>query len=308
VDRLRKLLVLSCLVAFSVSYQVQIANRYRINWEIQRAYYWQLSWRVPGIAPGTAVISPDVPFGYVADMSLGFAYNVLYNPLPSTQPLPLWFFTAGRLWGLEELPRLQASMPAALPVEFKLRNIQFKGDTRMSLGVQYNASRGCLRVTDDIYAKAPVLTDDPSSQFERFLYSFAGPSAIQLAPTLRQDRLRMIFGPEPAHQWCYYFEKADLARQFQNWEEIVLLADTVQRLGYRPLNAVERLPFIEGFTRRGRWDDAVDWTKSAYDQDSRSQAALCQYWKKLSEDSAVRGSGEMSDAIRRAQLSIQCLP
>ena len=48
-ERQRKL-VLSLLLAFSIATQVLIVNRYRLDWQAQRDYYWQLAWRVPGAA------------------------------------------------------------------------------------------------------------------------------------------------------------------------------------------------------------------------------------------------------------------
>ena len=34
-----------------------------------------------------------------------------------------------------------------------------------------------------------------------------------------------FFGPQPAHNWCYYFEQIELALQFKRWEQAARLAD-----------------------------------------------------------------------------------
>ena len=46
----QRTLVLSILLALSVATQVLVVNRYRLDWQTQRDYYWQLAWRAPGIA------------------------------------------------------------------------------------------------------------------------------------------------------------------------------------------------------------------------------------------------------------------
>ena len=38
-----------------------------------------------------------------------------------------------------------------------------------------------------------------------------------------------LLGPEPEHDWCYYFEKAELARQQADWQQVAMLGD--QALG-----------------------------------------------------------------------------
>ncbi len=60
------------------------------------------------------------------------------------------------------------------------------------------------------------------------------------------------YGPEPAHGWCYYFEKAELARQFGDWETVTRLGDEASKLTDHPNNPVERFVFIEGLCPHGR--------------------------------------------------------
>ena len=65
-----------------------------------------------------------------------------------------------------------------------------------------------------------------------------------------------IFGSEPQHDWCYYYQKADLARQFQDWQQIVALGDEVRTKGLAPSDKDEWLLFVEGYERMGRYSDA----------------------------------------------------
>ena len=64
-----------------------------------------------------------------------------------------------------------------------------------------------------------------------------------------------IFGPEPTRDWCYYFQKAELARQFGNWEGVVELEKEVAARNLSPSNKDEWKPFIEGYRKLGMTDD-----------------------------------------------------
>ena len=60
-----------------------------------------------------------------------------------------------------------------------------------------------------------------------------------------------IFGPEPAHTWCYYYQQADLALQEGNWEEIVRIGDQVTRLDLSPDDRIEWAPFLQAYAAKG---------------------------------------------------------
>jgi len=60
-----------------------------------------------------------------------------------------------------------------------------------------------------------------------------------------------IFGPEPARGWCYYFEKADLARQRRDWQEVVSLGEQALSENLRPRDVSEWMPFLEGYSNLG---------------------------------------------------------
>jgi len=74
-----------------------------------------------------------------------------------------------------------------------------------------------------------------------------------------------IFGPEPEHDWCYFYQKAELARQYGDWETIVELGDQVEKNGFTPAVGMEYEPFIEGYAHQGKWETAYLLTKKAND-------------------------------------------
>jgi len=113
-----------------------------------------------------------------------------------------------------------------------------------------------------------------------------------------------LFGAEPQHDWCYYYQKADLARQFGDWEQVVTLADTAFNLDDYPNDPAERLPFIEGYAHNGRWDDAVAQTQKTLAVTPVMQPVLCSLWQRIAADTNM--SPEKQQALDEINQLLQC--
>lgn len=66
------------------------------------------------------------------------------------------------------------------------------------------------------------------------------------------------FYTEPVNSWCYYFEKADLAKQKKDWQEVIRLYEQALEQGYPFKSERERYPFIEAYAQLGQWDLAFE--------------------------------------------------
>ncbi len=66
-----------------------------------------------------------------------------------------------------------------------------------------------------------------------------------------------IFGSEPAHNWCYYFEKADLARQGRDWQTVLPLEKQAKTQSLAPKFGPEYIPFIEAHAQIGDWQTSL---------------------------------------------------
>jgi hypothetical protein len=95
--------------------------------------------------------------------------------------------------------------------------------------------------------------------------------------------IRDVFGPEPARSWCYYFQKADLARQLGDWKGILDLEQEAGRLGYSSRFGPEVLPFIEAHARLGNWQNALEISRAAQRTVSEMEPLLCSTWSRLSQ-------------------------
>ena len=56
-----------------------------------------------------------------------------------------------------------------------------------------------------------------------------------------------IFGREPAHTWCYYYQQAELAIQNGAWEDVIEIGEEVNQLDLQPKDRIEWTPFLQAY-------------------------------------------------------------
>ena len=81
----------------------------------------------------------------------------------------------------------------------------------------------------------------PSSKIADVLTSAASPAAPPA-----------ILGAEPAHGWCYYYQKAALDRQKNDWNSVVALGDKALAAGFYPSDKIEWMPFLQAYVSLGQ--------------------------------------------------------
>jgi hypothetical protein len=60
-----------------------------------------------------------------------------------------------------------------------------------------------------------------------------------------------IFGSEPAHTWCYYYQKAELALQRGDWTTVIQIGKKVTQLDLSPEDKIEWAPFLQAYALNG---------------------------------------------------------
>ena len=293
--RRRRVLILSFLVGLSVSTHIQTINKYRLHWDIQRTYYWQLSWRAPALEPGTVIVGPGLPFSYVADYSLGFALNTLYADDITPGEVPYWWVSAPRTWALDKISDLDLDDG----IQYRLRNVDYQGTVADALAVSFNPARGCLRVMDRVYRDT-----QPMEDVDQYLWRLANPGQILPQEGIDQAALRQLFGPEPEPDWCYFYEKADLARQYAEWETVVELDEQAATLELEPKQGAEWIPFIEAFAHTGNWERAVQLTTQATQLTEKMETALCRLWNQIEQQ--THPSPARTAALEEARSALGC--
>ena len=104
--------------------------------------------------------------------------------------------------------------------------------------------------------------------------------------------------------WCYFFQKADLARQFQEWERIVQLWDEATAAGFQPQNGVEYLPFIEGFARQNDWRQAARLSMQANRISEAMPKILCPTWEQIAAE--MQPSPDQQATLDELRLKLRC--
>jgi hypothetical protein len=268
-----KIAILALLVGLAIGLQIFIGTQYRREWAAQKDLFWQLSWRAPGLTPGTALLTADLPFVYFSDNSLTAPLNWLYAPNNTSREMPYIFYNVESRQD-KKLTDFKKNQPISIP--YRITN--FSGNTSQAVAIFYQPP-GCLRIADP---RTDAVLPQKPRYFSEIL-PLSDPDLILTDSSTSSRPPERIFGPEPAASWCYYYEKADLARQVGDWEQVIQLADQAFQLGTQlyDINAPELIPFIEGYAQTGRWDDAARRSVEAYQLTPRIQRMLCASWQEL---------------------------
>ena len=292
-DLLRKAIVLALAVALATGFHFETALRYDQDWNTASSFFWQLTWRAPAVQPNTLFASVDMPFQYFEDDSLTAPLNWTYDPDGKSKQMR---------YILYDLNVRKNSLPAIQfdqPVEKAFRGAQFSGNISQMVLFSYEPP-GCVHILDPQYDTGLYRLPDRLLQ----VLPFSSPSAVIQDAVSPAAPPAEIFGSEPRHRWCYYYQKAELARQSQDWAAIYDLGDDAIDEGYRPEDAVEYLPFIEGYARFGQMDDAYELSVTAINEAPDIRPALCAIWQRALDEAPDAPDRHRARANRSFHCSI----
>lgn len=289
----QKIFLIAALCALAVGSQFMTARGFVDKWRAQQDFFWQLSWRVPGLEPGTALVSEDLPFSqYFSGTSLTAPLNLIYSPQNNTAELNNVFL-------LTSSPQADA-IPVYEPgreIQYSFRFLEFKGSTD-ALIIFVKPANGCLRLLSSenspeefIYSNRFAFWHDsiPLSNLNRIIVNTPTPAV----PSAK------YFGEENQNQWCYYFEKADLARQQQDWSTVIDLFNQANSAGFSPTNIPEWLPLMEAYLSTGQIDRAMEVSAGLRAEDPSETASLCNMLIKTSSESITSADdkGKITEMI-----------
>jgi hypothetical protein len=239
-ERFSSRVVQSVVLGFFVTVAVltHYGNAARAVNETQatRNFWWQVSWRAPQIQPGVTLIAsyPGSPLS--EDYFIWGPANLIYYPeRQETNPVEI------------KLPASVLTDDAVLNiitsdgVETPLRRGNYlERDFGNVLVMIQSYSNGCVRlINGDVPELSPadqhrLLLVAPYSRLENVdtQGGFKTPPAV-------------MFGEEPEHGWCFYYQKADLARQRGEWQKIPALLKQALDEGQYPGDGLEWMPFLQ---------------------------------------------------------------
>lgn len=290
--------VLLLAAALGMAAGLQFANSvaYRRDWAGQRTLFWQLTWRAPALQPGTILLANELPLEYYSDNSLTAPLNWIYAPKNFTQQMSFMLYYPTVRLGTQVL-RLEKD----LPVDQDYLAARFTGSTSQMVTVYYNPP-GCLRVMDpevesDNWTVPGYLRDTLPLSSTRWILAQGADGQTAVPP-------QELYGSEPAHGWCYYFEKADLARQLGDWAQVAKLGDEGFANGDYPNDPLERLPFIEGYAHVGNWQRALDLTRESDHISPMMAPMLCHVWERI--ELQTQPGEPRSDTLQTVRSELAC--
>jgi len=292
-------LILALLVGLAVGANFRSGNDYRWDWTYQQRFFWQLYWRAPTLKPNTFILSDTEIFKYEsARIDLGPALNVLYPAQPTKTGPDYWAFTLEHL--MDGLHITSDQLTNGAVVYQSLRTLNYTAPSHNGIAFSYLAGKPrCLWVIMPVDINYPYWSERAS-----ILPAISNPGQILSEPIDATYPDPTIFGPEPPYEWCYYFQKASLARQFGDWETVGQLGAEALSLGYMPSDPYEWMPFLEGYIHIKDWEMAERLSQQALVEDRNLQTAVCATWTRALE--TARLSEDEQSTVNLILAEIGC--
>lgn len=289
--------LLALLLAAAIGFQFQAANTFRRDLDTMRNLFWQMTWRMPALEPGTMLVTYELPLQYYTDNSLTAPLNLIYAPENRSEAMP-YIMLYLRTRSQSALPSLRKNTP----VSVLYRAAQFDGNTSDTVTFQYSPP-GCFRVLDSTYNSADMVPMRSQLQAAIPLNNF---QRIILDPAQRPVLPEHLFGVENTATWCYYYETADLARQSGDWARVGELGDDARAAGFSAAEPSENMLFIEAYSRTANWQRAAELTTEVYQANPRLQTALCTLWTRIEKKNPDNPTGQAT--IQQVQAGLSCNP
>lgn len=264
------------IIAFSVGANIVNGFTYKKAWDEQKDFFAQLTWRAPEIEPKTIILTTTLPFElYFSGPSLTAPLNMIYAPDLKDNPIPYQFLLAAT-------PQME-TMPDLIPnqsVDRSTRGFRFEGNTSDSIAI-FLPQDGCLQV---------LAPDTDINRFKEFRYASIWEKIIPLSnldliktngnsPSLPAE----YFGEVSLNQWCYYFQKASLFEQTEDWSNVVYYYELAIKKGFSPKNDSEWLPLINAQIHLENYNNALELSKIMNSDHIFTRQGLCHLWQNVQD-------------------------
>lgn len=282
----------ACVIGLLIGFHNQNTFNFKTAWEKQERFYQQLIWRAPSIDPGTAIIADEEILGYMGDYPTSLAINSIYETEPSFN-VPYWFFAISENFDFDvdnatEQDHLVNTRGALV----------FRGENEDSTYITYLPEMGqCLRILRPEDSEHRHLS--PNMKKAARLSNIEG--------IREQENTSRVFRQitnENMDTWCYFYQKASLALQMEEWDVIISLWNEAQNKYLRPYDGFELIPFIEAYAHSGQWENALQITDRANRITPAMYFILCPTWERLANETLPNDGRDA--AVSEASEILKC--
>ncbi|MBI5352750.1 MAG: hypothetical protein HZB50_08955 [Chloroflexi bacterium] len=205
-------------------------------------FWWQVSWRIPQMKHRTTLLANYPVVNAEEEYFIWGPANLIYYPDSMNEKYPQPGIYS-LLISDETVERVLAGDKRPYSNRRSIRTYPNYGNI---LILSQPTSTSCVQVISG------GQTEYSSSEDKRIVRigSFSDAGLILTDESFRQPP-QIPFGLEPEHAWCYYYEKASFARQLNDWNEVLRLANEAFDKGFAPQDEVEWIPFLQAYAVSG---------------------------------------------------------
>jgi hypothetical protein len=247
-------------------------------------YFWQLAWRAPGLESGTILVSDQIPLDRYSDSDLTPIINWQYAPSLTGSRYQYKYFDL-QMRANTYFSNLQPGQE----ISHAYRSHTFQSTTDQVLAIFYRKD-ACLWVITKDNRDYPGL---PESIFK--VAGISNPDMILTDSNTTANPPDAI-GKEPAHGFCYYFQKASLELQRGDLSKALNAAVQALENGLEAKDPVDWIPFAKAFVLNEKWDQANQIAEKV-NGDPQKAAFFCSQLQLLEID---RTRPEFSEVLRKA--------
>jgi hypothetical protein len=205
-------------------------------------FWWQVAWRVPQFEKNTTLIANYLSVAIEEDYFVWGPANLVYSPESQNAEVVQ--------------PALFAAVLNPDTVQKVVTRERQEYDNRRTI-ITYKNYRNILILSQPSISSCVHVINGLQPEFSaaeldsiRVIGSYSEIEHILVDETPHAPP-ELVFGPEPARGWCYFYQSADLARQRGDWESVIRLGNEAQALGFVASDAIEWMPFLQAYAVTG---------------------------------------------------------
>lgn len=218
------------------------ASNAAFDTQIAKNFWWQISWRIPQLKDGTTLVASYPGSAIQEDYFIWGPADLIYTPEKQiTDPVSIRVSAAV----LNQDIALQIVTGHGQFSSIRRGNSSIQDFSNVLVLAQATPD-GCVRVID---GNQPELSSGDTQN--TILVATKSKINNIILDANSKNPSPTIFGSEPKHNWCFYYEKASLAAQQGDWKTVANLGDKALSLGYYPSDSVEWMPFLQAYVALG---------------------------------------------------------
>ena len=212
-------------------------------------FWWQVSWRIPHIAQETTLIANYPASAIEEEYFVWGPASQIYYPegisknrvRPGVYALVLTHDTMLNIFAQQPQPSRGRRGTVIFP------------DYQELLIVTQPTLNSCVHIIDGSQPEYSQWENDRIMQVGAY-------SDVEHILTDAETHVppEIVFGVEPAHDWCYIYQKATLARQTGDWNLVASLDQQASSQGDAPKDPIEWMPFIQAAVMLGDGERAQE--------------------------------------------------